>query len=632
MSYTVTQVVRLMPDEIAYSYYLRLALANGLDIKTFASMVFPARQTGEEHRFVRYDIHDDGYQFFKLAGISAASGADFYHASLFTGLAPLMTRALASRHLGMLSRYRHPTSLISAADDMFVNLRYCPVCMSEAVYYRRAHQMPGVTACPVHGCLLCEYEGERGGELGSGAYCKEPASANDDDVSYARFAACFLSAELQSSITDVRDAVLSRIKDMAVQSQNAYSIVSDSRFLQSFTARNVSHTDASHCLRMLYDLFGTVDQLTAYLPPQAKMSLPDGYDLLSPYRADIVEVRCKTCGTVFITSPYRLISGWGCPECDSAVTDTALFERILRASMGADYELISPYTSMTGKVTLRHTVCGRVYDTLPRAIIEDCKRCSCGCASEDEICRRINETGHYRFVSYNQQTGRAEIIHNACGRPFSVSYKSFFRHRHCPICGHVEQTESSVRRKVADVVGDDYTVVQYNHSDKTAIIRHNICGGEQDYAVCMFLDGARCRACHQRLSYTDFVTFVSEFTNGEYAVVRRVNDDTVVIRQSRTGKERKAMMRYIIQEFLRPTPSKTLPVMLPNWNAKLPLSPGSRVMAWIRGRCSDGTAFKARDIEIDGMTSQQISKTVNNLCRSGMLVKCGHGVYTIASE
>lgn len=635
MSYTIPQAIPLMSDETAYSFYLRVAAANGLDMQTFSNAVFPARENGAAYRFVRYDIHDDGYRFLHMAGVDNVSARDFYLAtSLFPGVAPLMTKAVASRHIGMLSLYRHPsTTLIPAANDMITELRYCPQCMADSAYYRRSHQMPGVTACYIHGCRLLPYQGERGQEMGIGAFdCSAVEPADETEISFAVFAHDFLFADLQCDISDIRTAVRSKIRDMDEGGHDAYREVPDGAFLRKFISRNSSHVDGAAALRLLYSLFGSVDALTAFLPPLPRTPVLAEYALLSPYRPDVIEVRCKTCGTPFLTTPYRLKSGWGCPTCDGAITDAAMFSRLVRASVGLDYELLTPYTSMTKSVTLRHTVCGRIYDAKPRAIMEDKKLCPCGCASEDEVRRRVEASGQYRLASFDPHNGYAEITHELCGRAFFTTYKKFFLHPHCPTCSKYDRTELSVRRAIADVVGDEYELVKYNPIDRTAVIRHTHCGEEQSYTVSKFLDGVRCHICRQRLKYADVITFVSAYSRGEYRVVRRVNPDTVIIHHTPDGRERTAMMRYVIQEFLRPTPSKTLPIQNPDRNVSLPMSPGNAVMAWIRETRADGTAFTASDVSVPNMDSAQISRTLNNLNRAGRLIRVSYGAYKISPD
>lgn len=51
--------------------------------------------------------------------------------------------------------------------------------------------------------------------------------------------------------------------------------------------------------------------------------------------------------------------------------------------------------------------------------------------------------------------------------------------------------------RVYDLVGDDYTVLSEFVDQRTKIaIKHNKCGGIQEYKPSAFLDGQRCNACN----------------------------------------------------------------------------------------------------------------------------------------
>ena len=54
--------------------------------------------------------------------------------------------------------------------------------------------------------------------------------------------------------------------------------------------------------------------------------------------------------------------------------------------------------------------------------------------------------------------------------------------------------------RVYDLVGDDYTVLSEFVDQRTKIaIKHNKCGGIQEYKPSAFLDGQRCNACNSSI-------------------------------------------------------------------------------------------------------------------------------------
>ena len=313
------QIPKLYGDELAYSFLLRLSEANGFsEVKTAAFQVFHRNWEDIRYRNIRYDIHDDFYQLCQALGMSSSSTLDFYlSTSLFSGLAPLMTRAAASRHIGYLSKHRCGSDLLTAPNDMFTELRYCPLCMEEAVYYRRSHVMPGVTVCFKHGCRLIPFHGTRCRELEE-ATDRTVVSADNREVRYASFCHDFLYANLRCDLNAIREAVCGKVKEDKESGIDTCLRTRNPAFLKSFTQRIPQYADCADCLRLLFDVFENVDNLKARLPsgtgaPQTD-AVSDGFELLSPFREDVIEVRCRTCGASFLTTPYRLRTGWGCPR------------------------------------------------------------------------------------------------------------------------------------------------------------------------------------------------------------------------------------------------------------------------------------------------------------------------------
>ena len=153
----------LLPDELLYSYLLRLSIANGFDdIRHFTEhYVFSPiyENKGKKYVAVSYDIRDDLYQFAtSVTGNMSNQVLSFYSkTSLFHGIAPLALRSRMSHYVGLLSKYRNHSKILSHAELMVQELHFCPECMQEEkikhgfFYYHRAHQMPGVTVCHLHG-------------------------------------------------------------------------------------------------------------------------------------------------------------------------------------------------------------------------------------------------------------------------------------------------------------------------------------------------------------------------------------------------------------------------------------------------------------------------------------------------
>ena len=121
-------VIPLMEDETLYSYLLRLAKVNGFeDIRHFTdSHVFSSRyeNKGKKYVDVSYDIRDDLYRFaVSLQGSQHVQVLPFYlRTSMFSGIAPFMQRANASRYVGLLSKYHNHSRILAHAELMIQSL------------------------------------------------------------------------------------------------------------------------------------------------------------------------------------------------------------------------------------------------------------------------------------------------------------------------------------------------------------------------------------------------------------------------------------------------------------------------------------------------------------------------------
>ena len=85
----------------------------------------------------------------------------------------------------------------------------------------------------------------------------------------------------------------------------------------------------------------------------------------------------------------------------------------------------------------------------------------------------------------------------ACGHVFSCRFHKFIKYPGCRVCRPKNMTTELYTERVYDLVGDEYTVLGEFVNQRTKIkIKHNKCGGIQEYKPSAFLDGQRCNACN----------------------------------------------------------------------------------------------------------------------------------------
>lgn len=647
-------IVKIKEDEILYSYLLRLSRANGFDdLREFLGVakILPHYEDEKNvYRFVRYDIHSDLYPLLNAIECSAIGVAELYRAtSLFPITSLVCSRAITSHRIGMLSRYRCRTSLITPLEDTFQGVKFCPCCRKNDLeadgewHYYRSHQIPGVTVCHHHGCALCLFQGKRGFELDLEQLSTEK-DVKERSLEYAKFAHDLLTVDLDADINIISHIVLNRMKELGYSKQTLDQLQKDmgtyvellntplKTFFRWFPSK--SQCDLQTCITLILYLFGDIKTFLSYLPsnptPDTETQISHSYELISPQRKDIIELLCPHCQAPFLSSYRRIKSGWGCPDCDAKRTDQELFQHLFETASFGDYELLK-FSNMNKKIEIRHSACGRVYSIRSRDFLEESKRCMCGKSSSyAEVERRVDLVGDFDLIHFQSTTMPFRILHKGCGSEFSVNYGRFIRHPKCKICENLSRSEQEFEKEIYELVGEEYKLVSAYKDRKTDVqILHTVCNTVQVYKPQRFLIGARCSKCHQRLTFSDFCLIINEVSYGVYVVEQQIGEYDALILNTKTGETKKMPIVRAMQELFRFTPSKILPLETRNLNVKPTTMVSKCVMDWIEQHYAPGEPISIRDIEIPGMEHKQLSRTVQNLYRANKLIKISYGVYTI---
>ena len=117
-------------DEYIYSYVLRLANANGFDLKTFLQVVLDQVWGYERKR--AYDLDLDIVKISELIGLERA--LPFYlKTTLFNGIAPFMTRDNIGKRVNAVNYYVFSNmKTLEGYEHLLNDLKICPECMKEA--------------------------------------------------------------------------------------------------------------------------------------------------------------------------------------------------------------------------------------------------------------------------------------------------------------------------------------------------------------------------------------------------------------------------------------------------------------------------------------------------------------------
>lgn len=173
----------------------------------------------------------------------------------------------------------------------------------------------------------------------------------------------------------------------------------------------------------------------------------DKVELLTPYTRciDKVLVRFKDCGHECWKSPNKLLVGHGCDhkECRYAALSkvktrsTDKFAEDLLAK-GYRYELLSEFTGVSHKITVKNLSCGHIYSAIAGNILHS----GTGCP----ICYGLKDTGmfaeqvndkypnEYKILGEYVNNHTPILVQHKCGYKWEVIPKDLIRNCSCPYC------------------------------------------------------------------------------------------------------------------------------------------------------------------------------------------------------
>lgn len=309
--------------------------------------------------------------------------------------------------------------------------------------------MPGVAVCHKHGGSLHVYAGERGQEMIL-PLKSVPLPTYPKSYEYALFCKSFLDAEPECDLSEIIDAIGERLKDLGYNSKKRLTSEAMSDYLNlmnqppetliRFIRKKGSPHQPSMLVLLLF-LFQDIITLKQYLTSTTTdirktfdKEIANKFTLLSSFRKDIVELQCKKCGEIFLSTPTRILDGWGCPICDDQMDDELLFNRLFGAKFQNDYEC-SKFEGFTKPISIRHKLCGKEYSITPIRFLNNHTNCKCAkTVGAAEARRQIAAQGDFDLVDFQNTYTKISIRHKSCGSIFGVMYHVFLKDSRCSVC------------------------------------------------------------------------------------------------------------------------------------------------------------------------------------------------------
>lgn len=649
MNNNIPICIPLEDDELLFSWVNRLYRANLFDSKKELEMAFNRGQS----------IYRDGFGLSRdlfLSSVYDHQLRDFFlKSTLYSFFAPFYNKQKQEKVLSVARKGISKGSPLSHLGCEVKTLKYCPKCVAEdsILHLRRGHQLPGVEVCYEHGCRLVELDKKyNGNDMENINFEWEPSYKRTDlEMKHAMFAKDFMDEAFdldfdglikilkirldELNIKTVEDVMeLYSEKDMRISESNAKYLVSSPQSLsEDFLERNlVVFFDYIGGFRRIYkEHFAKEEEKTSPHSLGVK-----GYELVGPYKKNLLEIKHKDCGKSFLITEYGLRDiGFRCPDCTKLSNEEA-YDKMFHSIYGDEFSLLTPYKGPKKKVKIKHS-CGHIFEAEPNDFYYNGRGCpNCRARlSKEEAQTKINAVDPtYELINYSTVDSQATFLHKICGKTVKRRFSDFLRKKMC--CPHCLEEELKSKTPIfkkwlEDLVGDEYELVgDYMGNRRPVKIRHKSCGLVTEYPrASYFLNGQRCPLCHGTISQDDISAYVSARSRGAYSVSGFLPSKDLEILNTVTDEVYTLKKKLVLQELARPTASEILPCNT-NEDIKRPISVGGRFFKELQ-EFFDGKTFKPRDIMDRGWTKNQTQQNLRRLISLG-LVERNNGIYRLVQD
>lgn len=636
-------------DELLYSWVYRLYKAN----------LYHSRINFEEDYFKGQPIHVDGFGFSRGLLLSSRFNKKqervFTEHTLYPFFAIFYNKEKQEKILHLQREGFEKDSPVSFFNEEVKEIRYCPECMKEAgrKYLKRAHQLPGVKVCYKHMCKLETLEKKYNRE--EMKKLDEIPLITDDyyiatipELQHANFMKDILDEAFDMTREDLNLMVLKRLKALYLTEKEDVL-----EFFRSYDVKITNHQAGCLLKRpedlseeflqtIITPLFSSIDVFKALYEEIDKPSFneelilrlkSEGYELVSPYKKNIMEIHHNECDTSFLITEHGLKAGIRCPFCQK-LSKQELYE-LLFATKGDEFELLSPYEGSKNKIRVRHS-CGHEFETNPNKFYYDNGGCpSCrGKLSLEEAQEKVDKVDPtYEVLDYNNLESKATFLHKVCGYKVERRFADFLRKgMTCPYCKKqaVMSKTPEFEKKMEKLVGHDYELETPFMGKRQPIkIKHKACGLTHEYKrAAYFLGGQRCPLCHGQISNDQISNYVKDRSFGNFIVTDFLPNKELEILNTVTEEKMVLKKKLVLQELEKPEISQIF-TCIKDERVKRPMSLGGEILKALKENFNNKDPFNIKDVESLGFTRKQATSTIRRLIDLGLIHKKNKVYYLV---
>ena len=463
MPFPLCNTPTYIDGEVLWSYVSRLAISNGI----FNTLRFLQLITGSlsDRNWKNYAYWPYSLNKAPIANLIHIEETDniILETTLYPYLLPFMSRIYQAE---LIRNYeteipRDSARVIPQQISIIRTMKICPECVKHDIengnfHYHKIHQFPDVKTCPIHGCNLKEFTGDKGSEFISDSFVELTCSEEDKAI------AIFFKDLMENPIDCSSEDTIAVLKDKIYTeySTSSYAelkklLSADPWFMQheeilknTLLLLRKKHTELMNIrstVLLILHLYDDWNSFRENITPTGiskelfALIISKDFSLVGNYRNCLIKVKCNKCGAVFNTTPLSMKAGIGCPNCTKFNTQDELFMMMFNNVSQGRYELLSDFKSMgSRKIRIEDQDTGIVYRVLPRYFIfyGECGLPEPEYITFDNLRKKIASLGHYELLetSGKGKTSKLLIKHLDCEHTFWISRSSFLREQYCRVC------------------------------------------------------------------------------------------------------------------------------------------------------------------------------------------------------
>lgn len=250
------------------------------------------------------------------------------------------------------------------------------------------------------------------------------------------------------------------------------------------------------------------------------------YTSLEEYQKANVSLLMKheNCGHKWKVKPKKFFEGTRCPVCakKSEQLTQEEFEKLIEEKGNGEFTVLGEYRGRMKPVLLRHEVCGRELEIIPRNFYRGirCRLCN-GTGyrlTQEEFEDRVYQLGNGEYVpleNYQRSITPITMKHKVCGTKWKVRPNNFLCGKRCPFCDDKRRrlTQKEFEKKIEILENKKYVVLSEYQTYKSPIImKHKACGYKWKTTPDRFFGGKRCPLCAGNTK-KDTTSYVREVEN-----------------------------------------------------------------------------------------------------------------------